>query len=64
MTVRSRVTQLEKTMPGGQQVVVLFPGGADEEKCVDEYCAEHGVSRDDYRFLCVTFVRAQARGEE
>lgn len=64
MTVRTRVEKLEKVMPGGQQIVVLFPGGADDEQCVDEYCAEHGVSRDDHRFLCVTFVAAQARGEE
>ena len=68
MTVRTRVAQLEKMMPGGQQIVVLYPNGLvpgdkDDDQSIDEYCAEHGVSRDAHRFICVTFVKSSRSAE-
>ena len=66
MTVRQRVAQLEKAQPDDdRRVVVLFPGDdEDDEHCIDDYCAEHGVSRDEHMFLCISFVEPPARAEE
>ena len=64
MTVRNRVAQLERAMPAGEkEIVVLFPDD-DSERCIDESCQEHGVSRDAHQFICVRFVEPPARAEE